>query len=61
MKKVNEVREDVGIEIDGDEDSVIMVDEKGKVIDGEKIMDVIEERWDERNRMEGGGIVENVM
>ena len=39
--KVKEVRADIGIALDGDADRVIIVDEKGDVVDGDQFMAVI--------------------
>jgi len=59
--KVKEVRADVGIALDGDADRVIIVDEKGNVVDGDQFMAVIAQSWLERQMLQGGGIVATVM
>jgi len=61
IRKVNEVRADIGIALDGDADRVVMVDEKGRIIDGDQLMAVIAESWLRRGRLAGGGIVATVM
>ena len=61
IHKVNEVRADIGIALDGDADRVVMVDEKGRIIDGDQLMAVIAESWFRRGRLAGGGIVATVM
>jgi phosphoglucosamine mutase len=61
IHKVNEVRADIGIGFDGDADRVVMVDEKGHIIDGDQLMAVIAEFWLRRGRLAGGGIVATVM
>lgn len=61
MKKVYEVRADVGIALDGDADRVLLVDETGSIIDGDQLMAVIAESWANTNRLQGGGIVATVM
>ena len=61
MKKVHEVRADVGIALDGDADRVLLVDETGAVIDGDQLMAVIAESWADTDRLQGGGIVATVM
>ena len=43
IRKVNEVRADIGIALDGDADRVVIVDEKGQMIDGDQLMAVIAE------------------
>ncbi len=61
IRKVSEVRADIGIALDGDADRVVIVDEKGKIIDGDQLMAVIAEFWLARGRLAGGGIVATVM
>jgi phosphoglucosamine mutase len=61
IRKVGEVRADIGIALDGDADRVVIVDEKGKIIDGDQLMAVIGEFWLARGRLAGGGIVATVM
>ena len=60
-RKVNEVRADIGIALDGDADRVLITDERGRVIDGDQLIAVIAETWLERGRLAGGGIVATVM
>jgi phosphoglucosamine mutase len=52
---------DLGIALDGDADRVVMVDEKGEVIDGDQLMALIGSSWHEQGRLKGGGIVATVM
>jgi phosphoglucosamine mutase len=59
--KVKEVRADIGIALDGDADRVIIVDEKGNVVDGDQFMAVIAQSWLEREMLLGGGIVATIM
>lgn len=59
--KVREVRADIGIALDGDADRVIIVDEKGHVVDGDQIMAVIAESFREDGRLSRDGIVATVM
>jgi phosphoglucosamine mutase len=61
IRKVNEVRADIGIALDGDADRVVIVDEKGRIIDGDQLMAVIAESWLRRGRLAGGGVVATVM
>ncbi|MGH6737367.1 MAG: phosphoglucosamine mutase, partial [Methyloceanibacter sp.] len=61
IRKVNEVRADIGIALDGDADRVVIVDEKGRIIDGDQLMAVIAEFWLRRGRLAGGGVVATVM
>ncbi len=59
--KVREVRADIGIALDGDADRVLIVDENGKVVDGDQLMAVIAESWNEDGRLAAGGIVATIM
>ena len=60
-KKVHEVRADIGIALDGDADRMIIVDENGTVIDGDQIIALIAESWQQSGRLAGGGVVATVM
>ncbi len=59
--KVREVRADIGIALDGDADRVIIIDEKGEVVDGDQLMAVIAQSWHARGNLKGGGLVATVM
>jgi len=59
--KVKELRADIGIALDGDADRVIIVDEKGEVVDGDQLMAVIAHFWHQRGKLQGGGLVATVM
>ena len=61
IDKVREVRADIGIALDGDADRVVVVDEKGKIIDGDQLMAVLAEAWFKHGRLSGGGVVATVM
>ncbi|MEZ2132119.1 MULTISPECIES: phosphoglucosamine mutase [unclassified Sinorhizobium] len=61
QKKVDEVRADIGIALDGDADRVIIVDETGTIVDGDQLMAVIAETWAENQQLRGNGIVATVM
>ena len=52
---------DVGICLDGDADRVMMIDETGKVADGDQIMALMAARWAEEDRLRGGTLVATVM
>ena len=60
-RKVKEVSADIGIALDGDGDRVIIVDEKGKVVDGDQIMAVVAQFWKEKERLKKPGIVTTIM
>jgi phosphoglucosamine mutase len=59
--KVRELRADIGIALDGDADRMIVVDEKGRVIDGDQILAVIAESWRADGRLSKPAIVATVM
>jgi len=59
--KVREVRADIGIALDGDADRVLIVDERGHVIDGDQLMAVIAESFMEDGRLQNPGVVSTVM
>jgi phosphoglucosamine mutase len=52
---------DIGIALDGDADRLIVVDEKGQVVDGDQIMALIGSEWASQGRLAGGGVVATVM
>jgi len=60
-RKVREMRADIGIALDGDADRVVMVDERGHMVDGDQLMAVIAESWREDGRLAKPGIVGTVM
>ena len=51
----------IGIALDGDADRLIVVDEKGRAVDGDQIMALIATRMHEKGALRGGGIVATVM
>ncbi|MBO0904456.1 phosphoglucosamine mutase [Jiella sonneratiae] len=61
IAKVREVRADIGIALDGDADRVLIVDEKGDIVDGDQLMAVIAESWADDGRLSAGGIVATIM
>jgi phosphoglucosamine mutase len=60
-RKVVETRADLGLALDGDADRVHVVDEKGRIIDGDQIMALIARRWAEAGRLQGGALVATIM
>ncbi|MET0967999.1 MAG: phosphoglucosamine mutase, partial [Tardiphaga sp.] len=60
-RKVREMRADIGIALDGDADRVILVDERGHVVDGDQLLAVIAQSWKEDGRLSKPGIVATVM
>ena len=59
--KVVEHGADLGIALDGDADRLILVDEKGEVVDGDQIIALIARSWQRTSRLKGGGVVATVM
>ena len=61
VRKVREMRADIGIALDGDADRLIMVDERGHVVDGDQLLAVIAQSWKDDGRLAKPGIVATVM
>jgi phosphoglucosamine mutase len=51
----------VGICLDGDADRVMILDETGRVADGDQIMALLAARWADEGRLRGGTLVATVM
>ena len=60
-RKVREMRADIGIALDGDADRVMIIDENGKVVDGDQLLAVIAASWKEDGRLSKPGVVATVM
>src|SRR5947208_1815394 len=60
IRKVREMRADIGIALDGDADRVVIVDEKGHLVDGDQLLAVIAEQWKEDGRLAQPGVVATV-
>jgi phosphoglucosamine mutase len=60
-RKVREMRADIGIALDGDADRVLIVDERGHVVDGDQLLAVIAESWKDDGRLAKPGVVATVM
>ena len=61
VAKVRETRADIGIALDGDADRLIVVDESGRVIDGDQVMATIAEDWHRTEKLSADGVVATVM
>jgi len=61
QSRVVEEGADIGIALDGDADRLIVVDEKGRTVDGDQIMAHIATRMNEKGALRGGGVVATVM
>jgi phosphoglucosamine mutase len=51
----------IGIALDGDADRLIVVDEKGQIVDGDQLMALIASSWSRSGLLAGGGLVATVM
>ncbi|SFV60896.1 Phosphoglucosamine mutase [hydrothermal vent metagenome] len=60
-KKVVETRADIGIALDGDADRLVIVDEKGEVIDGDKLIGALAVYLKSQNRLANDKVVATVM
>jgi len=61
QSKVRETRADIGIALDGDADRLIIIDNEGKIVDGDQLMALIAVGALRRDELKGGGIVATVM
>lgn len=52
---------DVAICLDGDADRVMIIDETGRVADGDQLMALMASRWAEDGKLRGGALVATVM
>ena len=59
--KVREMRADIGIALDGDADRVLIVDERGRLIDGDQLMAVVAAHWQSSEQLSKPGIVATIM
>jgi len=59
--KVLETGSDIGIALDGDADRLIVVDEKGQIVDGDQLMALITQSQAKAGTLRGGGLVTTVM
>ncbi len=60
-KVVRDKRADLGIALDGDADRLVLVDETGEVVDGDKLMAVLAVYMKEQGTLKGDGMVATVM
>jgi phosphoglucosamine mutase len=61
QEKVVEEGAHIGIALDGDADRLIVVDERGKVVDGDQLMALIGLSWARNDMLRGGAVVATVM
>jgi phosphoglucosamine mutase len=60
-EKVRETRADIGLALDGDADRLIVVDERGTVLDGDQIMALVADDLLERGQLRNNTLVSTVM
>lgn len=60
-EKVLQTRADIGIAFDGDADRLVVVDELGRVVDGDQLLAVIASDWASAGRLRGNKVVATVM
>jgi phosphoglucosamine mutase len=61
IRRVRELRADIGIALDGDADRVLIVDEKGRAVDGDQLMAVVARSWRDDGRLAQPGVVATIM
>jgi len=60
-QRVRELRADIGIALDGDADRVLIVDEHGRLVDGDQLMAVVAQDWRADGKLSRPGIVATIM
>ncbi|MFA9373450.1 MAG: phosphoglucosamine mutase [Poseidonibacter sp.] len=60
-KLVKEYRADIGLALDGDADRLVVVDEKGNVVDGDKLIGALCKYLNDEKLLEGNACVATVM
>ncbi len=60
-ESVVKFRADLGVALDGDADRLVVVDEKGEVVDGDHLLGALGVYMNKQNVLKGGGIVATVM
>ena len=61
QKAVLESRADLGIALDGDADRLVVVDEKGEIVDGDQLLGALGSHLNDIGSLKGGAIVATVM
>jgi phosphoglucosamine mutase len=61
VEKVRSEKADIGIALDGDADRLIVVDETGRIVDGDQLLAVIAQSWKEQGRLTTPAIAVTVM
>ena len=61
QKAVKDHRADIGIALDGDADRLIVIDEKGQIIDGDQLMAALAISMQDNGALKNNGVVATVM
>lgn len=61
QKKVVELRADIGFALDGDADRLVVVDEKGEIVDGDQLLGALAVHMSQFGALKGKGMVATVM
>jgi len=61
VQLVDRFRADIGISLDGDADRVVLCDERGQIIDGDKLLGLVATNWKARGKLARPAIVSTVM
>ena len=60
-EEVRKLRADVGFAFDGDADRIVVVDEQGQIVDGDKLIGVLACHLKDNNQLSNNGVVATVM
>ncbi len=60
-QKVKEYRADIGFALDGDADRLVVVDERGEIVDGDKLLGALAYYLHKKGKLKNGGIAVTVM
>ncbi|MDA3966575.1 MULTISPECIES: phosphoglucosamine mutase [Helicobacter] len=61
QEEVKRVRADIGFAFDGDADRLVVVNEKGEVVDGDKLIGILALALKQNNMLQGDSIVATIM
>ena len=61
VKRVIETRADIGIALDGDADRLVLVDEKGNIVDGDKLIGALAIHLKNEKKLTNNKVVATVM
>jgi len=60
-EEVRRLRADIGFAFDGDADRIVVVDEKGEIVHGDKLIGVLAKHLKDQDRLTNNGVVATVM